>query len=188
MTENQAIQKLEYIKTFDEMNYGANKIALDMAIQALKENQKYKEIGTVEEFRELKKQHIKEIELKDIVLFAYEKGLFSVEDDISNGCIGIYCKYNMGSLSNSFYCFSDSDYYISKEGYISDHTKEEIARDITYTIKSFIENNAFIEEAIEYLYGMKRLCEKENKTDYLDCIQNWIDKAEKIFKEEYEFE
>ena len=94
----------------------------------------------------------------------------------------------MGPLSHRFYCFPDSDYYISKEGYIADHTKEEIARYITYPIESFIANNAFIEEAIEYLYGMKRLCEKENKTDYLDCIQNWIDKAEKIFKEEYEFE
>lgn len=36
MTKDKAIEVLEYIKTFDGMDYGATKIALDMAIDSLK--------------------------------------------------------------------------------------------------------------------------------------------------------
>lgn len=44
MTENKAIKIIEYIKTYDGMNFGATKIALDMAIQALENISKYQEL------------------------------------------------------------------------------------------------------------------------------------------------
>lgn len=56
MTESKAVEVLEYVKTFDGMDFGATKTALDMAIQALEEIQAYQAIGTVEELRELKEK------------------------------------------------------------------------------------------------------------------------------------
>ena len=44
MTENKAIEIIKYVKTFDGMDYGTTKIALDMAIKAL---------GTVGKLREM---------------------------------------------------------------------------------------------------------------------------------------
>jgi len=44
MTENKAVETIEYIKTFDGMNFGATTIALDMAIQALQTVSKYQEL------------------------------------------------------------------------------------------------------------------------------------------------
>jgi hypothetical protein len=54
MTENKAVETLEYIKTFDGMDFGATKIALETAIQALEEIQAYRAIGTVEELQRQK--------------------------------------------------------------------------------------------------------------------------------------
>lgn len=38
MNDTKIIETLEYIKTFEEQSYGANKIALDKAIEAIKFN------------------------------------------------------------------------------------------------------------------------------------------------------
>ena len=58
MTESKAVEVIEYIKTFDGMDFGATKIALDMAIKALEEIQQYIAIGTVEEFKALKEKSV----------------------------------------------------------------------------------------------------------------------------------
>lgn len=50
MTENESIQEIKNI--YVDTNQSDKCIALKMAISALKEIQKYKEIGTVEECRE----------------------------------------------------------------------------------------------------------------------------------------
>lgn len=52
MTHDKAVKTLEYIKTFDGMDYGATKIALDMAIEAVDENASYKELGTISDILE----------------------------------------------------------------------------------------------------------------------------------------
>ena len=55
MTPEEAIEILEEVKELDDTMYAYNPAymnALDMAIEALKEIQQYREIGTVEECRE----------------------------------------------------------------------------------------------------------------------------------------
>lgn len=54
ITENKAVETLEYIKTFDGMDFGATKIALKMAIQVIEEIQEYRAIGTVEDLKTMK--------------------------------------------------------------------------------------------------------------------------------------
>lgn len=54
MTENEAIQEIK--KIYVDTNQSDECIALKMAISALLEIQKYKEIGTVEEFREAREK------------------------------------------------------------------------------------------------------------------------------------
>ena len=54
MTPEEAIEILEEVKELDDTMYAYNPVymnALDMAIEALKEVQLYREIGTVEECR-----------------------------------------------------------------------------------------------------------------------------------------
>lgn len=54
MTKQEAIEILEEVKELDDTMYAYNPAymnALDMAIEALKEIQQYREIGTVEECR-----------------------------------------------------------------------------------------------------------------------------------------
>ena len=54
MTKQEAIEILEEVKELDDTMYAYNPVymnALDMAIEALKEVQLYREIGTVEEYR-----------------------------------------------------------------------------------------------------------------------------------------
>lgn len=63
MTENKAIEIIEYIKTFDEMNFGATKNALDMAIKAFEEIQEYRAIGTVEGYEAAIKSSIENYNL-----------------------------------------------------------------------------------------------------------------------------
>ena len=59
MTESKAIELIKDIKTFDEVRfYATNMIALDMAIKALEENQRYKAIGSIEELEILKEKSI----------------------------------------------------------------------------------------------------------------------------------
>ena len=53
MTNQRAIEVLEYSKGYDGMDCGAPKIALDMAIQALETIEKIKEIITEEEHYEV---------------------------------------------------------------------------------------------------------------------------------------
>lgn len=57
MTENRAVELLEYTKTFDEFKGTAHNVAFDMAIQALEEIQQYRAIGTIEEFKALKEKN-----------------------------------------------------------------------------------------------------------------------------------
>ena len=54
MTVERAIEVLEYSRGYEGMNFGAPKIALDMAISALEEIQQYRAIGTVEELKSMK--------------------------------------------------------------------------------------------------------------------------------------
>lgn len=56
MTVERAIEVLEYSRGYEGMNFGAPKIALEMAISALEEVQQLHAIGTVEEFKELKEK------------------------------------------------------------------------------------------------------------------------------------
>jgi hypothetical protein len=60
MTENRAIELLEYIRKTGngEAPYVgcAQEIAIDMAIKALEEIQQYRAIGTIEEFKDLKEK------------------------------------------------------------------------------------------------------------------------------------
>lgn len=69
MTKQEAIEILEEVKELDDTMYAYNPVymnALDMAIEALKEIQKYREIGTVEECREaVEKQKPKKIIIRD---------------------------------------------------------------------------------------------------------------------------
>ncbi len=53
MTNQRAIEVLEYSKGYDGMDCGAPKIALDMAIRALETIEKIKEIITEEEHYEV---------------------------------------------------------------------------------------------------------------------------------------
>lgn len=121
--------------------------------------------------------------LKDAVLFVYKKGLFTVEDSENYGCTGIYCE-NHGIVPNGFYCFSDSDEYIDKNDFLFHHTEEEIAEAITETIQDFINDVSFPEEAGCYLYDIERVCKENGKTEYLEVVQEWIEKAEKIVEDE----
>ena len=63
MTPEEAIEILEEVKELDDTMYAYNPAymnAMDMAIEALKEVQQYREIGTVEECREaVEKQRTK---------------------------------------------------------------------------------------------------------------------------------
>ena len=59
MKPEKAIEILEEVKELDDTMYAYNPAymnAMDMAIEALKEIQQYREIGTVEEFRKLKER------------------------------------------------------------------------------------------------------------------------------------
>lgn len=61
MTENEAIER---IKDLSDRGYPMLREAKEMAISALKEIQKYREIGTVEECREaMEKQKAKKIQV-----------------------------------------------------------------------------------------------------------------------------
>lgn len=71
MTVNEAIERLECMRLFMEINDKQNEskfleddyIANKMAIQALKEIQQYRAIGTIEEFKALKEKN----ELKKVI-------------------------------------------------------------------------------------------------------------------------
>ena len=69
MTKQEAIEILEEVKELDDTMYAYNPVymnALDMAIEALKEVQLYREIGTVEECRKaVDKQKPKKIIIRD---------------------------------------------------------------------------------------------------------------------------
>ena len=123
------------------------------------------------------------ITLKDAVLFAYKKGLFTVEDKPNYGCDGIHCE-NHGMVPNGFYCFYDSDEYIDKEDFLFHHTEEEIASAIAETIQDFINDISFPEEAGCYLYDIERVCEENGKAEYLEVVREWIEKVEKIVEDE----
>lgn len=77
MTENKAVELLEYIRETGngEAPYVgcAQNIAIDMAIQALTEIQKYRAIGTVEEFKALKEDlHVDDVVVTNVQEFELE--------------------------------------------------------------------------------------------------------------------
>ena len=65
MTVEKAIDVLEYSRGYEGMNFGAPRIALDMAIAALEEVQQYRAIDTVENLAKLKERHEKAMWLLD---------------------------------------------------------------------------------------------------------------------------
>lgn len=56
MTENEALLRLQYMYDSDKSFMVGRRKEIEMAMQAIKENQQYHAIGTVEEFKALKEK------------------------------------------------------------------------------------------------------------------------------------
>lgn len=113
MTKQEAIEILEEVKELDDTMYAYNPVymnALDMAIEALKEVQLYREIGTVEECREA-------VEKQTAEIIKYET------DAVFNNGFGYY-RIGKCPICNSCYNSNDEIKYCSKCGKKLDWSKE----------------------------------------------------------------
>lgn len=160
MTHNKAIETLKYIKTFDGMNYGATKIALDMAIEAVDENAAYKELGTISEIIE------QQYELQAYKTLGEFEDVRFILDNIGSIKLLKEIQDVMKVYENTF-TYSRNDYthsIFARAVYGLVTGKKEYLEEYNELLDEFSKQNQDTEEQAEFTFLAKRDAEVREET------------------------